>query len=483
MITFTRRQVRTLRGVFRRSTLGIAHRGPIPPLVFRVDDGQLCARHRYANLAVEHAVTSAWPSSGSVQLPIEALADLEGRDEATVALEAMAPDRTVARWSDRGIPQAREYALTPIDGPVPFPDPPRSWSEAPSGLLDALAEATATAAEDDSRYALSCLALRGTAGSIAATDGRQVLLQGGFGFPWTGDVLIRRSPLFACRDLPRDLPVSIGKTEAHVVLRVGPWTLWLEVQNNLRYPDVDRILPGPHDAATRLKLDPGDARFLLDAMGRLPGADEPNAPATVDLNGKIAVRARAAGAGPTTELVLARSGYTGPPVRLQTNREFLARAIRLGFTEVEVIDADTPLVCRDDRRVLAWQPLAKDSAIGPSSDATTIESTACIPEPPTRAPDGSPRARIDAIEPTPNHESARKFGQSSGHARIVVEEAPATGLASLIGEAEALHASLGEARSRAGRLVVALRKQKRRERLVAATLASLRQIRLQDVAD
>ena len=124
MITLTRRQVRTLRGVFRRSTLGIAHRGPIPPLVFRVDDGQLCARHRYANLAVEHAVTSAWPSSGSVSLPIEALADLEGRDEATVALEAMAPDRTVARWSDRGIPQAREYALTPIDGPVPFPDPP-----------------------------------------------------------------------------------------------------------------------------------------------------------------------------------------------------------------------------------------------------------------------------------------------------------------------------------------------------------------------
>ena len=111
---------------------------------------------------------------------------------------------------------------------------------------------------------------------------------------------------------------------------------------DLRFPDVDRILPGPRDAATRLRLDPADARFLLDALGRLPGADEPNAPATVDLNGKIAVRARAAGEGPATELVLSRSAYTGPPVRLQTNREFLARAIRLGFTEVEVVDADTP---------------------------------------------------------------------------------------------------------------------------------------------
>ena len=58
-----------------------------------------------------------------------------------------------------------------------------------------------------------------------------------------------------------------------------------------------------------------------------------------------------------------------------------------------------------------------------------------------------------------------------------------TGLAALIGEAEALHEALGDARSRAGRLVVALRKQKRREKLVTSTLASLRQLRLQDVAE
>ena len=73
----------------------------------------------------------------------------------------------------------------------------------------------------------------------------------------------------------------------------------------------------------------------------------------MDLNGRVAVRARAAGEGPATELVLARSTYVGPPVRLQTNRELLARAIRLGFAEVEVVDADTPLVCRDDRVVFA----------------------------------------------------------------------------------------------------------------------------------
>jgi hypothetical protein len=483
MITLTRRQARGLRGVFRRFALGIAHRGPIPPLVFTAEGGQLRARHRYAHTAVEHVIASAWPSGGSVALPLDALADLEGRDDATVALEAVAADRTVARWSDRGIPRFREYPVPPIEGLAAFPEPPGSWSGAPAGLLDALAEADATAAEDDTRYALSCLSLRGTSGVIAATDGRQVLIQRGFAFPWDGEVLVRRSPLFAGRDLPRDQAVSIGKAEAHGVLRVGPWTIWLEAQAGLRFPDVDRILPGPRDAVTRLRLDPGDARFLLDALGRLPGADEPDAPVTVDLDGRIAIRARSSDQDGVTELVLSRSAYTGPPVRLNTNRELLARAIRLGFAEVEVVDADTPLACRDERRVLAWQPLSNGSAIGPSDDATRIESGSQVPGPPILPQDGPPRARIDAIERVHRSRPTERVGETNGHVPAAGPEPTTTGLASLIREAGALHEALADARSRAGRLVVALRKQRRRERLVTATLASLRQLRLQDVAD
>ena len=92
MITLTRRQARRLRGVFRRSALGIAHRGPIPPLVLRAEGGQLRA---------QTSVRATWPSStsspglaarpASVALPLDALADFEGRDESPVALEAARP--------------------------------------------------------------------------------------------------------------------------------------------------------------------------------------------------------------------------------------------------------------------------------------------------------------------------------------------------------------------------------------------------------
>ena len=477
MITLTRSQARHLRAVFRRSALGIAHRGPIPPIVFVATGDQLCVRHRYAHLAVEHATPLDRSSSGTVALPLEALAEFEGGDESAVALDPAAPDRTVARWTDHGIPRAREYPVPPAGAIAPFPAPPGSWAELPAGLLDALAEATATAAEDDTRYALSCLALRGGSASVAASDGRQALIWPGLAFPWEGEVLIPRSPIFGCKGLPRDHPVQVGRAGDHVAFRVGPWTFWCEIKTRVRFPDLDRILPGPGSVATRLRLDAHDARFLLDSLGRLPGADEDNAPATVDLNGRIAVRARDADNDPATELVLSRSSYTGTPVRFQTNRELLARAIRLGCGELEVADADSPVVGRSGERVFAWQPLSKESALGPSDDAVRIDSDP-RPAPTPATGDGTmkPRATVsDRTTPTSLGLSARREAANSNS-----PETPA-GLAALIGEAEALHATLADARSRAGRLVVALRKQRRREKLLGSTLASLRQLRLQDV--
>ena len=56
----------------------------------------------------------------------------------------------------------------------------------------------------------------------------------------------------------------------------------------------------------------------------------------------------------------------------------------------------------------------------------------------------------------------------------------APGLAALIKEAETLHAALNDARTRAGRLTVALRRYRRHERLVTGALASLKMLNLQE---
>src|SRR4051794_32150991 len=103
MVTLTRRRARELRGVLRRHTLGLPCRGPVPPLVLRADGSQLRARYRYGGLAVEHVGGGGGPTPGLVTLPLDALADVEGRDDTAVTVRALAPGRTAVCWTDRGI--------------------------------------------------------------------------------------------------------------------------------------------------------------------------------------------------------------------------------------------------------------------------------------------------------------------------------------------------------------------------------------------
>ena len=225
MLTITRCQARRLAAVFRRHALGIPHRGPIPPLALHADPAGGLRVRFHPPLAVEFIAPGEARGEGPVALPLEAPADVQGHDGGAVTLEAAEPGRTVVRWADRGIPRSRAYAVMPLANLAPFPGLPDAFEPIPAAVLDALAEAAATTDADSTRYALGCIALRSDSSDHAATDGRQVLIRGGFRWPWSRTVLVRRPPPLAARELPRDRPVEVGKTDTHVVLRSGPWTL------------------------------------------------------------------------------------------------------------------------------------------------------------------------------------------------------------------------------------------------------------------
>ena len=480
MLTITRCQARRLAAVFRRHALGIAHKGPIPPLTLHADPGGgLRVRFHHPPLAVELALPGEIQEGEPVALPLEAPADVQGRDEGVVTLEADGPGRTLVRWSDRGIPRSRAYAAMPVADLAVFPDLPERFEPNPPGLLDALVEASGTTDAGSTRYALGCLALRGDSADLAATDGRQVLVQGGFRWPWAGTVLVRRPPPLMGKELPRSRPVEVGKTDTHVILRAGPWTAWLAIQDG-RFPHVDHVIPAAEAAATRLRLDPADAAFLADAIGRLPGGEVTNAPVTVDLNGVVAVRARDGDQGPPTELVLARSGYSGTPARFCCNRAFLARAAGLGLGELELGGPEDPVAGRGGGRVYAFQPLSREGAIGPAEDAIRIESGPVEPPIPARQSVESPKARNPVSERSPRPRttpSADEGAEPSNH------PGGGAGLAPLIQEAVALHDALGDSRARAARLIGSLRRERKRSRLLTSTLAQLRALRLQEVAE
>jgi hypothetical protein len=498
MITLSRRQAHALRAVFRRAALGISHRGALPPLVLEAQGTQLDVKYQYEAMGIVFALPGRFEPEETILLPLDALGDFEGKADSPVVLEAAAPDRTAVRWEDRHVPQAREYHVPAENASSAFPAPPDAWASAPAELLDALADASETCSDSDTRYALTCLQFRGGAGAIVATDGRQLLVQSGFALPWEGDVLVKRTPLFASPSLPRDKPASIGKTETHVVLRAGPWSLFLEIQKDVRYPDISHVIPGDGSVTSRLNLDAEDAAFLIEALEALPGTGERFHPVTVELNGRIGLRAQGGDPPRITELALSRSRYTGNPIRLNSDRRFVARALRLGFRDVEFTDVESPVAARDHRPLYLWQPLNHESAIEPTDDVIRIEScpantaaSAAVAEPtrgctemrtrshPVTSSALTPTASAAAERSTPMPSEIKTDGASSGPQ--TTDNGGPTGLTALIREAEALHEVLADARSRTARLITALRRQKRRDRLVASTLTALKELKLQEV--
>jgi hypothetical protein len=87
---------------------------------------------------------------------------------------------------------------------------------------------------------------------------------------------------------------------------------------------------------------------------------------------------------------------------------------------------------------------------------------------------------------TPNDRRGLDSGQSNGvgptDAATTHTAAAASGLSALIAEADALHAALGDAKARAAKLAGALRRYRKRERLVSSTLASLRELKLAEAS-
>jgi hypothetical protein len=381
----------------------------------------------------------------------------------------------MAKWEDGGIPQAKEYDSEAPDKLPPFPESLESMAAVEAGLLKALDDAFRSAAPMATRYAVDHIQLRGSSGQIVATDGRELLVQSGFALPFSEDVLVLSTAVFSCRELATDAEVTIGKTATHICLRVGAWTFHLPIDKESRFPKVEDVIPSLSRALTRCHLDPADVAFAAKALPKLPGGDDDNAPITVDLNGQAIIRARGSGQSRITELVLARSEISGPPLRFCLNRQFLARALHLGFAELALVKEDVPLLFHDETRQFVIMPLAKDLALAPTTDSVRIPSSDASAV--TQSPTHERRQPVMKSQPIANATNGNANGshEANGSADGSAD-GKASGITALISEAEALKTMLRDAYARTNRLLVTIKRHRKQADAVRTTLASLRQL-------
>jgi hypothetical protein len=369
MIELTHSQIRMIRATIRQS-LGIDSSQEDLCITFRaISDGL-----RIQAIAEQHAIEYLVPGEYQPEcfaVQDIALAACEAQLSGIVSLTKQ-NDSVWLQWCDEGNPQSVQISAV---APANMPAAPDQLLTNDCRLLTAMRDAMATTEHTSLRCATNCVRLRGTDGQIAATDHRQALVQSGFTFPWKDDVLVSASGAFQTPEFSAATHVAIGRSAAWVTVQANAWRLHLKIEKGLRFPCVDRQIPSGSSVTTRLVISDTDAECLRESLSQLPGAADDHAPITVDLDGVVTVRGESMDQSRVAELVLRNSHSIGHQLRFHTNREFLVRALALGFRNLCLRSDIGPAVCQDDRRTYLWALLSEEHAFPSGSDNTRISSS------------------------------------------------------------------------------------------------------------
>ena len=473
MITITRRLAQQLRSVLRRAFGNF--RGKGPAIGFIAGKEGLTAKSMFGDVAVEYRVPGERPTE-TTWLPFEFLADVAGKNDEPVELEG-GGDQICVHWRTGKVPQIVTYDSQEPSGADKFPDLPQEFTSNRPGLLQALHEASEVTSPEGVRYATHCIQLAPD-GTLNATDGCQLLIQSDFTFPWKDAVLVPRNKVFASPELPQDQPVGIARSGDWAAVSAGRWTIYLRINAN-RYPKVSDIVPNLESAKARVQLSKDDIRFLVETLPQFPIDEEGNSPVTIDLNGQIALRAKTTDKDKLTEVVLTNSKWTGETIRISTNRMYLQRAMTLGLNDLSLYGEDSALLCQSSDRKLVWMPLNKESAIPPTDGAVRIESPqgeiAVVPQLET------PKEVPPMSEPTTNTTAkAATNGQAKTDTTALKaprRKASQQDLAGLINQAVQFRTALHGLMQEANGLVKALKQQRRQNKAIQNTLASIKQLK------
>jgi hypothetical protein len=304
--------------------------------------------------------------------------------------------------------------------------------------------------------------------------------------------------------------VGLGRTDTHVTLVAGPWTLALLIEKSKHFPETRSVIPSKTKLPTTLRLADEDVAFLVCALPEPPNKED-FAPSTLDLGSDAVVRTTGQD-GAIVEIILARSSVVGPAVRLGTNPRYLLRALALGFREFHIGQPAHPVLSHDGLRSFMWMPLDQ-GILAPSSNALRLVSTqgastspggwrtkrttpltppAPPPPPAPPTPPMPPTPMATTPKPGPEEmslavplstaitthiaERRKAVTESPNGAAPTREGVASPGMEELITEVEALRGTLQDAQVRLGRLAAALKQQRRQARAVQAAMASLRQL-------
>ena len=452
MIVIPRDFARTFR-VLAKKCLAGRPRGPAPFVTLQVRDDHLTLWCRIESVGMLGCIAARSAAMDLIVVPMDLLAAVEGSRADGVELVVDSKLHGAASWSEHG--EAKSHAFEAVLPGKQHKDPDLpDRVPMPDAFRIALHECGRTADRGGERYALQHVQIRGSTGDVIGTDSRQLLVWGGFVFPFPNDVLVPAIPVFGSRELAEGGELAIGRTDSDVVVTNGPWSVFLPICEG-KYPDARSILPKAGECA-EVTLDDAQAAELLRALPAFPGAAADDRPVTLDLADGLTVRARDESTGAVEELAIA-AAVTGPAVAVAANRTAIDRALRLGCRTIRIPPGARLVAIEGPDRVFA---------------VALLDSSATVAQP------ESSSTRFRGVRGASNERTSTMKSRDTDGSQNGRHDPPAEDAVDPLAEAEALRVAIVEAGSRLARLIAALRSSRKEKKVLANVWAGLRQLNL-----
>jgi DNA polymerase III sliding clamp (beta) subunit (PCNA family) len=383
----------------------------------------------------------------SIQLPWTLIKDLAAR-HGTASLD-LTDQHIIVSWDENGLPRQRKMSRKEPKTIV-LPPRPEKFITLTHQFFEAFVDATHCVDKDNEKYNLGGVSLQGGGSPpqegespfqegksrIVATDGRHLLIQKGFTFPWKTVVVCPTSSIFTSKEMREyGKEVNIGYADSWIWFEIGDIVFRLkEIEG--KYPNVDNIIKGV-EGQNRITLDPSDAAFVAQHLMNLPGNSDEFSPVYIKLGEKIGVCGHDKEQGTATELHLEKSCYEGKNIVVAMNRKYLKRALGLNFRQFQFdinVDPKTSkesgamLLCSDDSYDYIWMPIdgaepecSQDnitvltaSSVGRTTRTTVSAISTVVTEAPLPVPVVSTKpVTIDVKARSPERPSPADVGQSA----------------------------------------------------------------------
>jgi DNA polymerase III sliding clamp (beta) subunit (PCNA family) len=201
---------------------------------------------------------------------------------------------------------------------------------------------------------------------IIATDGRHLFASNTFTLPLKESALIPSNKFLMWREFNHDgewqlrVEPATKDTVGSVQISSRRWRfITRQIEGN--YPNWRQVVPQPSDSKTTVQLSAETAESVVRLIPKIPCNDKVNHTIGLNIaNQKLMLRGRSAESENWTDLQIDSATVTGNPVVVYLNRNYLTKALSFGLTEIQIIDALTPVRFANDGRQMVIMPMRVD---------------------------------------------------------------------------------------------------------------------------